>query len=110
MIIMPVIIEDKPKEQIAMLQADSSVLSVKGGDGVITLHVKQNPRETRLVEHVFQVVKNYEETTNLPGDYIDYATMSDGSVRHIFGSPMPTSRRGEFCYINALTEEIAARS
>lgn len=107
MIIEPVIIEDKSNVQIALLPADSRVLSAKGGDGIITLYVKQNPRETRRVDHSFQVLKNHQEATCVPGDYIATVTMTDGSARHLFGSPMPMPalRCGDFCYINALTTE-----
>ena len=96
--------------QIALLPADSRVLSAKGGDGIITLNVKQNPREENRVEHAFQVLKNHQEATCVPGDYIDTVTMSDGSERHLFGSPIPTARRGDFCHVNALTPETAVRA
>ncbi|MGO9014690.1 MAG: hypothetical protein ACLQF0_06885 [Dissulfurispiraceae bacterium] len=110
MIIEPVIIEDKQNVQIAMLRADSRVLSAKGGDGTITLNVKQNPRETRHVESAFQVLRNNEEATCVPGDYIASVEMGDGSVRHIFGSLVPTFSHGGFCYIDALTQKSAVRA
>ncbi len=104
MVIESVTIEDKTQSQLVVLPAGCSVLAAKGGDGIITLHVKSNRKETRCAEHMFLVVKNHEEVDCIPGEYIDTVTMEgDGSSRHIFGGVAPTVSQGDFCYINGQT-------
>jgi hypothetical protein len=100
-------IEDKPKEQIVILPVGCKVLAATGGDAGdrITLSVQFNPAEIITDDHVFQVVKTGEEFHCIVGEYIGSVRVSNGSMRHVFGGIAPVPHRGEFCYVNALTQE-----
>src|SRR5208337_5422914 len=99
MVIEPITIDDKHNRQLVMLPAECSILAAKGGADIITLYVKSNHSED-LTEHMFQVVKDREQVSCVPGEYIDSVPMADGSMRHVFGAVAPTVRSGDFCYIN----------